>query len=429
MSAFGPPQVRSAVEHGPERGRVDLVERGVEEPVERDHPARRRDRVHLHQRLPNLVHGDRERGDHEIERRTQVTGRVDVLPSFPDGADVSDPVPREVILEDGDHALRGLDRHDLADQGRHRERERARPGADIEDARRWCQRQARDRLGHARRVLVARRRVVPSGVLLLAPDVPAVVVRSATTGAAAARSARPRASRSRPRGSRSRSWLVVGARTTYAFPCFTAGLRWRPLVDNGRDSSNLNLHRSTAEYFYMCTASTGRGSFMAGEEMIRIAVTELERLISTKNVVGEPVAMGDRVMIPISGYGFGFGGGSGKGTAGEGQASPRRRRGFGRRRSSGRHPDRGRGPGRNGLRPHGRAGPSPEEAVRAGRGGLDALVLARAPGDRRPQVQAGRVRHRVRRGGGLRALLLGVLEHGLIADPPPPLLSRTCRCC
>ncbi len=59
---------------------------------------------------------------------------------------------------------------------------------------------------------------------------------------------------------------------------------------------------------------------MAGEEMIRIAVSELERLISTKNVVGEPVAMGDRVMIPISGYGFGFGGGSGKGTAGEGQA-------------------------------------------------------------------------------------------------------------
>ncbi|MEN6518524.1 MAG: spore germination protein GerW family protein [Methanospirillum sp.] len=54
--------------------------------------------------------------------------------------------------------------------------------------------------------------------------------------------------------------------------------------------------------------------------MIRIAVSELERLISTKNVVGEPVAMGDRVMIPISGYGFGFGGGSGKGNAGEGQA-------------------------------------------------------------------------------------------------------------
>ena len=59
---------------------------------------------------------------------------------------------------------------------------------------------------------------------------------------------------------------------------------------------------------------------MAGEEMIRLAVTELERLISTKNVVGEPIAMGDRVMIPISGYGFGFGGGSGKGNAGEGQA-------------------------------------------------------------------------------------------------------------
>ena len=59
---------------------------------------------------------------------------------------------------------------------------------------------------------------------------------------------------------------------------------------------------------------------MAGEEMIRIAVSELERLISTKNVVGEPVAMGDRVMIPISGYGFGFGGASGKGNAGETQA-------------------------------------------------------------------------------------------------------------
>ncbi len=61
---------------------------------------------------------------------------------------------------------------------------------------------------------------------------------------------------------------------------------------------------------------------MAGEEMIRIAVSELERLISTKNVVGEPVAMGDRVMIPISGYGFGFGGGSGKGNAGAVHTDP-----------------------------------------------------------------------------------------------------------
>ncbi len=60
---------------------------------------------------------------------------------------------------------------------------------------------------------------------------------------------------------------------------------------------------------------------MAGEEMIRIAVSELERLISTKNVVGEPVAMGDRVMIPISGYGFGFGGAAGAGNAGESQAN------------------------------------------------------------------------------------------------------------
>lgn len=58
---------------------------------------------------------------------------------------------------------------------------------------------------------------------------------------------------------------------------------------------------------------------MTGEEMIRTAVLELERLISTKNVVGEPIVMGDRVMVPISGYGFGFGGGAGHGTAGEGQ--------------------------------------------------------------------------------------------------------------
>lgn len=61
---------------------------------------------------------------------------------------------------------------------------------------------------------------------------------------------------------------------------------------------------------------------MAGEDMIRIAVSELERLISTKNVVGEPIAMGDRVMIPISGYGFGFGGVAGSGTASESQSNP-----------------------------------------------------------------------------------------------------------
>ena len=151
-------------------------------------------------------------------------------------------------------------------------------------------------------------------------------------------------------------------------------------------------YRITAESFYMYTASTGRGPFMAGEEMIRIAVSELERLISTKNVVGEPIAMGDRVMIPISGYGFGFGGAFGQGQRGR-EPGRRRRRGLGRRRCGGRHSDRGRGPGRDGLRPHGRAGPSPEEEVGAGRGDLDALVLARAPGDRRPQVQAGRLRH------------------------------------
>ncbi|NLX50407.1 MAG: hypothetical protein GXY82_11190 [Methanospirillum sp.] len=59
---------------------------------------------------------------------------------------------------------------------------------------------------------------------------------------------------------------------------------------------------------------------MAGEELIRIVVTELERLISTRNVVGEPVRLGDRVMIPIAGYGFGFGGASASGTAGEAQS-------------------------------------------------------------------------------------------------------------
>ncbi len=75
---------------------------------------------------------------------------------------------------------------------------------------------------------------------------------------------------------------------------------------------------------------------MAGEEMIRIAVSELERLISTKNVVGEPVAMGDRVMIPISGYGFGFGGGSGQGHRGRGSGRRRaaRARGSAQQRAS-----------------------------------------------------------------------------------------------
>lgn len=43
-------------------------------------------------------------------------------------------------------------------------------------------------------------------------------------------------------------------------------------------------------------------------------VSEIERMLSTKTVVGEPIEVGENTLIPLINVGFGFGVGGGEGT-------------------------------------------------------------------------------------------------------------------
>ena len=50
------------------------------------------------------------------------------------------------------------------------------------------------------------------------------------------------------------------------------------------------------------------------EKMFDKAVTEIERMLNTKTVVGEPITVEGATLIPLVNVGFGFGVGSGKGS-------------------------------------------------------------------------------------------------------------------
>jgi len=54
------------------------------------------------------------------------------------------------------------------------------------------------------------------------------------------------------------------------------------------------------------------------EDMIKIMVSELGKLISTETVIGKPQTFDGITIIPVCGIGFGFGAGGGSGT-GEGE--------------------------------------------------------------------------------------------------------------
>jgi uncharacterized spore protein YtfJ len=59
---------------------------------------------------------------------------------------------------------------------------------------------------------------------------------------------------------------------------------------------------------------------MSVESNVKTTAEEILRLLSTKNVVGEPIELEDKVLIPVTkfGVGFGTGVGSGKATGGGG---------------------------------------------------------------------------------------------------------------
>ena len=49
------------------------------------------------------------------------------------------------------------------------------------------------------------------------------------------------------------------------------------------------------------------------ENLLKSTLTEIERLLSTRTVVGDPITVDGNTIIPLVSMGFGFGGGGGSG--------------------------------------------------------------------------------------------------------------------
>ena len=55
---------------------------------------------------------------------------------------------------------------------------------------------------------------------------------------------------------------------------------------------------------------------MSGETLIRELSAELKEFLSAQNVMGSPIDLGEKSVIPVARFGFGFGAGSGQGKDG-----------------------------------------------------------------------------------------------------------------
>lgn len=49
------------------------------------------------------------------------------------------------------------------------------------------------------------------------------------------------------------------------------------------------------------------------DKLFGTAINEIERMLNTKTVVGDPITVGENTLIPLISIGFGFGVGSGEG--------------------------------------------------------------------------------------------------------------------
>lgn len=56
------------------------------------------------------------------------------------------------------------------------------------------------------------------------------------------------------------------------------------------------------------------------EELLKTSMGEIERMLNTKTVVGEPITIEGATLIPLVSVGFGFGAGGGSGTMKTGEA-------------------------------------------------------------------------------------------------------------
>ncbi len=50
---------------------------------------------------------------------------------------------------------------------------------------------------------------------------------------------------------------------------------------------------------------------MGAEELLQIMLDRLEKMIEADTILGSPVDMGEKVVLPVAGFGFGFGIGGG----------------------------------------------------------------------------------------------------------------------
>jgi len=51
------------------------------------------------------------------------------------------------------------------------------------------------------------------------------------------------------------------------------------------------------------------------EQLLKTSLNEIEKMVTTKTVVGEPIVVADTTIIPLISVGVGFGGGGGGGKA------------------------------------------------------------------------------------------------------------------
>lgn len=56
------------------------------------------------------------------------------------------------------------------------------------------------------------------------------------------------------------------------------------------------------------------------EDLLKTSMGEIERMLNTKTVVGEPITIEGSTLIPLVSVGFGFGAGGGSGTMKSGDA-------------------------------------------------------------------------------------------------------------
>jgi len=59
---------------------------------------------------------------------------------------------------------------------------------------------------------------------------------------------------------------------------------------------------------------------MPAEDMLREAAGQLKEIITARNVMGEAIDMGNRMIIPVTRFGIGFGAGGGIGAGNNGNA-------------------------------------------------------------------------------------------------------------